>query len=96
MNFPNDRAGLTSILASFGLSALPPDIYVRTLKALQPGTNMAVLHEAANAIANEAPVTCLEGVITTLLYLANPGPIEFPQPLAGSELLPVTGVTQHG
>ena len=72
MNTTNKHPGYSTLLAAFGLAALPPELYQRVVAALQPGATLAQIHDAAHAIANDCPTTCLQGVISTLVFLANP------------------------
>lgn len=93
MNNAQERMGVRTIMAAFGLSALPPEAFALTVNALRDGARMSDLHEAAHAMASETPVTSLEGVICTLLFLANPN-VDVSDPFAqagdeGGATLPV-------
>lgn len=72
MNNNPQQPGLSTLVAALGLGALPPPVYARVVPALQEGATLADMHEAARAIAEECPPTCLQGVIGALIFLANP------------------------
>lgn len=72
MNPLHERTRLSSALVSFNLTALPDTAHELTLAALGKGATKEMVHKAAHAIADEAPVTCLQGVLAALILMANP------------------------
>lgn len=71
MNTATQKAGLSTLVAAMGLGALPPGVYERVIPAIQGGASLEVMHEAARAVADECPTTCLQGVVFSLIFLLN-------------------------
>lgn len=73
MNAELEHQGESTLVAAFGLAALPPEIYQQTVAALQPNATPAQIHAAASAIAEEVSLPVLHGVLGALIYLAQDG-----------------------
>lgn len=72
MNARQTHADRASLFTAFGIGALPPEVYQRVQPALQPGASLEQVHEAARALAEECPLTCLQGVFFALICMGNP------------------------
>lgn len=72
MNPSYSRNATQSLVAEFGIGGLPPDVAERVRMALVSGASIDQTHEAARALAEECPPTCLQGVFFSLLVLSNP------------------------
>jgi hypothetical protein len=73
MNTSKPHTPTSALVAEFGLGGLPPEVAARVLPALGEGASIGQTHDAARALAEECPPTCLQGVFFALLLLSNPG-----------------------
>jgi hypothetical protein len=88
---PQQRDGLRIIMSAYALASLPQGIREAFEKALSDGATIEDAHQAAAGLVNEAPVSVMQCVVSSLIFLANPG-MSFANPVApGSD----KGV-QHG
>lgn len=73
MNKHESHEQASALVVEFGLGGLPRDVVDRVRPALGHGASINQTHEAARALAEECPPTCLQGVFFALLVLSNPG-----------------------
>lgn len=60
------------MLAAAGLAALPAPLHSQLIAVLLPDATMTDVQRAANVLAEECPVLALQGLLASLIFLANP------------------------
>jgi hypothetical protein len=92
---PHDP-GYALLLAAGGLANLPDGLHAQLTAALLPGATMTDVQRTAHALAEECPVLALQGLLASLIFLANPDVTFDGQALNLSQQHTQKGVVTHG